>query len=227
MSRIKDHFESEAQEFDGIILKLIPYYKEMIEALVDSIPFSTSSNITVIDLGCGTGTISALVSSKFPNAQLICLDIAKNMIAMAKRKLSNHRNTEYVLGDFLQIDVVDQKFDVVLSSLALHHLETDADKISFYKTIYDKLKPGGVFFNADVVLGSNEYFQNTYMSRWVDYMNRSVSLDEIHNKWIPNYKSEDRPAKLMDQLKWLEGMGFQSVDVLWKYYNFSVYGGVK
>ncbi len=152
---------------------------------------------------------------------------SKNMIEMAKRKLADYGNTKYVIGDFLQIDSMDQEFDVVLSSLALHHLETDADKISFYRTIYHKLKPGGAFLNADVVLGSNERFQNTYISRWVDYMNRSVSLNEIYTKWIPTYKSEDRPARLIDQLKWPEGMGFQSIDVIWKYYNFSVYGGIK
>ncbi|MDR2941590.1 MAG: hypothetical protein LBV17_03260 [Treponema sp.] len=36
---VKDHFEEEADEFDKIILKLIPHYTEMIEALVMSIPF--------------------------------------------------------------------------------------------------------------------------------------------------------------------------------------------
>jgi tRNA (cmo5U34)-methyltransferase len=58
-------------------------------------------------------------------------------------------------------------------------------------------------------------------------MNKIVSKDEILNYWIPKYKEEDRPAKLMDQLKWLEDIGFKSVDVIWKYYNFSVYGGIK
>ena len=51
--------------------------------------------------------------------------------------------------------------------------------------------------------------------------------DEILDKWIPAYETEDRPAKLIDQLKWLEAIGFHSVDVVWKYYNFCVYGGMK
>ena len=35
---VKEHFESEAKEFDGIILNLIPYYNQMIESLVMAIP---------------------------------------------------------------------------------------------------------------------------------------------------------------------------------------------
>jgi tRNA (cmo5U34)-methyltransferase len=93
--------------------------------------------------------------------------------------------------------------------------------------IYDGLSPGGVFYNADVVLASNERLQDTYMRQWRDFMRRSMSEQEIEDKWIPKYHAEDHPAKLIDQLKWLAEIGFDDVDVLWKQYNFAVYGGAK
>jgi len=43
--------------------------------------------------------------------------------------------------------------------------------------------------------------------------------------WMPRYEAEDRPAPLVDQLTWLTTIGFRDVDVVWKYYNFAVYGG--
>ena len=58
-------------------------------------------------------------------------------------------------------------------------------------------------------------------------MGKSLSADEIEGKWIPKYYEEDRPAKLIDQLAWMAQIGFADVDVLWKYYNFAVYGGVR
>jgi tRNA (cmo5U34)-methyltransferase len=58
-------------------------------------------------------------------------------------------------------------------------------------------------------------------------MRREISQQEIEEKWIPNYEDDDRPAKLMDQLAWLAEIGFSEVDVVWKYYNFAVYGGRK
>ena len=112
--------------------------------------------------------------------------------------------------------------------MALHHIETDHEKKQFYTKIFNLLTASsGQFINADVVLATTDYQQNTNMNRWIDYMNRSVSTEEIQNKWIPSYKTEDRPAKLIDQLKWLDEIGFKTVDVIWKYYNFSVYGGIK
>jgi len=65
------------------------------------------------------------------------------------------------------------------------------------------------------------------MAKWKAFMNKSVSLEEIENKWMVNYKTEDRPTRLIDHIDWLMDIGFDDVDVVWKYYNFAVYGGYK
>jgi tRNA (cmo5U34)-methyltransferase len=116
---------------------------------------------------------------------------------------------------------------VVVSSLALHHIESDSKKQKFYTKIFNSLSPSGQFINADVVLATTEHHQTINLYKWVEFMSKSVSMDEIQNKWLVAYKNEDRPSKLIDQLKWLEEIGFTTVDVFWKYYNFSVYGGIK
>lgn len=114
-----------------------------------------------------------------------------------------------------------------ISSLALHHLETDKATQDFYKKIYSVLSSGGVFLNADVILGSTKKLQEAYMQQWISFMGKKVSNEEIANNWIPKYQDEDRPAKLVDQLKWLEEIGYTGVDVIWKYYNHAVHGGYK
>ena len=226
METVKKHFEDEAKEFDQIILQLIPHYPEMINALVLVLPFDKSKAINVIDLGCGTGTISKKIKEEYPHATITCLDLAKNMIEISKLKLAVFSDVQYQIGDFINYKF-DNTYDVVLSSLALHHLVTDEDKIEFYRKIYESLRPNGVFFNADIILGSNDFFQKAYIEKWKSFMKRTVSEEEIENKWLPKYREEDRPAKLMDQLSWLNKLGFADVDVVWKYYNFSVYGGYK
>jgi tRNA (cmo5U34)-methyltransferase len=226
MDEIKQHFEEEAREFDRIIVRLIPEYPRMVEALVAAIPFDPSAALRVIDLGCGTGTVAARVLDTFPSARITCLDLAENMISMAQAKLARHAHVRYVVGDFNTFDF-GSKYEVVVSSLSLHHLVRNEDKREFYRRIYNSLASGGVFYNADVVLGSSDFLQNVYMNEWRIFMGRSVSQDEIETKWIPKYRAEDRPAKLVDQLGWLTEIGFADVDVLWKYYNFAVYGGVR
>lgn len=223
---VKAHFEEEAAEFDELILKLIPNYKEMINALISSIPLKKTGPIKVMDLGCGTGTVTKSLKESFPNAQVTCLDLAQNMIEMAKIKLDKYKDMEYITGDFYHFNF-SKKYDVIISSLALHHLETDRDKKEFYTKIYNALRPGGVFFNADVTLGSNSYLQHLYIDKWKKFMNKSIEMEEIENKWVPQADVEDHPAKLVDQLDWLCGIGFKDVDVIWKYYGGAVYGGTK
>jgi tRNA (cmo5U34)-methyltransferase len=69
--------------------------------------------------------------------------------------------------------------------------------------------------------------QGVYMREGRAFMRDGVCEADIEGKWIPKYHAEDRPAKLVDQLSWLVAVGFVDVDVLWKHYNFAVYGGVK
>ena len=66
MDNIQAHFELEAKEFDDIIIKIIPYYDQMIGALIDSIHFDNDSAFSVIDLGCGTGTVAKKNFRKIP-----------------------------------------------------------------------------------------------------------------------------------------------------------------
>ncbi|MCL6614297.1 MAG: class I SAM-dependent methyltransferase [Firmicutes bacterium] len=227
MEKIKRHFEEEAEEFDGLIRKLIPYYSEMVEALVEALPWERDREIRVIDLGCGTGTLALRVKERFPKARITCLDLAENMIRLARMKLGRFGNEiTYQVGDFYHFQFTTE-YDAVVSSLALHHLVTDDDKRRFYAQIYECLSEGGVFFNADVVLGTSERLQGVYMGKWREYMARKMPVFEIEGKWVPKYYEEDRPAVLMEQLKWLESLGFRDVDVIWKYYNFAVYGGMK
>jgi len=97
------------------------------------------------------------------------------MIEMAKIKLDEYNDIKYVIGDFYSFEFTE-RYDVIVSSLVLHHLVTNEDKIQFYKKIYDALNEGGVFYNADVVLGSNNYLQELYIDKWKEFMNLSVSM---------------------------------------------------
>ncbi|WP_414470409.1 class I SAM-dependent methyltransferase [Methanobacterium sp. ACI-7] len=224
--KVKEHFEEEAHEFDELILKLIPHYEEMVDALISAIPFNKEDSIKVMDLGCGTGTISKSLKEKYNDANITCLDLAENMIEMAKIKLDAYNDINYITGDFYHFEF-PEKYDLIVSSLALHHLVTDEDKKEFYSKIYGSLNEGGVFLNADGVLSSIDYLNELYLQKWTGFMNRHIDIEEIQQKWVPAAEEEDHPTKLVNQLQWFLDIGFKDVDVIWKYYGFAVYGGFK
>lgn len=224
--KIKKHFNREARKFDKVIVKLIPHYQKMVELLVELVPFG-NKQIKVIDLGCGTGTVSQNILKRFPQVQLTCVDISDKMLKYAKCKLKKYDNqVNWVVKDLSNFNF-KERYDAVLSSLALHHLYENGEKQEFYKKIYNSLNVGGVFYNADVVLGPGEKMQKFYIDKWKKYMSENYSEKVIKSKWLPRYNNMDSPAKLFSQLKWLKNIGFKEVDVVWKYYNYAVYGGRK
>lgn len=226
MDKIEKHFEEEAKQYDSIIKNLIPYYRQMVEALVNTLPFSHTKVIEVIDLGCGTGTISKAVKDSYPKAKITCVDISKKMLQIAAEKLGEAQDIVYINSNFYDFSF-DKKYDAVVSSLALHHLETKADKLEFYKKIHSSLNDGGIFINADVVLASSDIFQEIYMEQWKSFMCKNIPKDEVNNNWIPTYYEQDRPVSLMDHFEMLKAAGFKEMDLIWKYYNFAVYMAVK
>ncbi len=224
MEEIRHHFEEEAAGYDGIIIGLIPYYEEMMEAVASSLPFDQDDSIHILDLGCGTGSLSHRVRSRFPRAVFTLVDISERMLTLAGHKLGEDAVKASYCTDFSRF-IPPEQYDGIISSLALHHLERDDEKKDFFARIRPAIKGGGVFLNADVVLADDERLQEAYMEKWISYMRRSLPLEEIHENWLAKYRREDRPAPLAKQLDWLKEAGFDPVETVWKYYNFAVYGG--
>jgi len=220
--RIKAHFEAAAERFDTVIQTLIPNYNAMIDALVSVIPFAKDHAFSVIDLGCGTGTVSRAIKDHFPNAAITCVDIAGKMLEIAKNKVGG--DVHCIQADFNRFDF-PQAYDLAVSSLALHHLETDEAKFAFYQKIHAALHPGGMFINADIVLGSDEHLQKIYMAKWEAFMLKNLPAQEDLEKCLSDYYAEDRPAELMTHLHMLRKIGFSAVDVIYKHWNYAVYCG--
>ncbi len=97
----------------------------------------------VLDLGCGTGSLSVMIQRKHPAVQLSALDPDEKALARARRKAEQAGfaiRFEQGFGDALPF--ADGAFDRVLSSLVLHHL-TSAEKLATLRDVHRVLRPGG------------------------------------------------------------------------------------
>lgn len=103
----------------------------------------------VLDLGCGTATLTLLAKGACPDADVVGLDGDPEILERARNKarragavLSFDRAMSH------QMPYADGHFDTVLSSLFFHHLTRDA-KMATLREVHRVLKPGGTLHVAD------------------------------------------------------------------------------
>ncbi len=222
---VKQNFEQKAAEYDDFMQKCVPDYFEMLDILVNAIPFDSESELTICDLGSGTGNVTALLLKAFPNAKIKCVDISPTMIDMAKAKLDGP-NLSFDIADFNNY-VFTEKYDIIISALALHHLATDTDKKNLYQSIHNALNNGGIFYNADWVIDASESLENKNMELWKDWLRQYHSEEELMESVIDRYFEEDKPTSITNHIIWLKELGFRHVDVIWKKQKGAVFGGFK
>lgn len=103
----------------------------------------------VLDLGCGTGTLTLLIKSHHPRAQIIGLDADPKVLEIARAKAAR-AGLDITLdhGMAFELPYLDNFFDRVVSSLLFHHL-TREKKERTSKEIFRVLRPGGELHVAD------------------------------------------------------------------------------
>lgn len=93
----------------------------------------------VLDAGCGTGRVTALLRERLPHGDVIALDGSPSMIARARERLG-HDRVEFVGADLQEPLPVDPPVDAILSTAAFHWI-TDHDAL--FRNLAAVLRPGG------------------------------------------------------------------------------------
>lgn len=223
INQVQKHFEQEAFDYDNLIPQLIPYYHEQHTLMLDLIPFKRTTKIRVLDLGAGTGILSSLILKAFPQATVVALDLAENMLTACRRNLSTYQDRAIFRRGNFAVDDVGSEYNLVVAGLALHHLD-DLAKQKLLKRLFNALNPGGYFLCQDIVYGSSPNLTQQYETLWCRYIQSNGEDDEY---WFSKYLDEDMPASVEDQTKWLVEAGFKDVGCHWRYLNFAIFGGQK
>jgi ubiquinone/menaquinone biosynthesis C-methylase UbiE len=103
----------------------------------------------ILDIGCGTGSLSIQVKRLHPGTDVVGLDPDPKALARASRKAARATvSIQFDQGFGDELPYPDGSFDRVLSSLMFHHVRTD-EKVKTLRAVRRVLKPGGEFHMLD------------------------------------------------------------------------------
>ncbi|MGH6991991.1 MAG: class I SAM-dependent methyltransferase [Caulobacteraceae bacterium] len=134
----------------------------------------------ILDLGVGTGATSARVLRRHPSARLVGLDESEKMLAAARLRLP--ADADLRVGA-LEGELPKGPFDLVVSALAVHHLD-GAAKADLFRRVAAVLTPDGRFVLGDLIVPE-------------DPADVVTPIDGVF----------DQPSRLADQLAWLAEAG--------------------
>ncbi len=221
--QVAEFFGERAESYEDFIPRVVPYYHECNTLMLDLIPHAADAPLRLLDVGAGTGVLSELLLTRFPNATLMAIDLSEAMLASCAAKLGSMASrAELKQGEFPSVDI-GTGYDVIVSSLTLHHL-SHADKRAGYEKLHAALAPGGVMLIRDVVSASSPSLDQRYASLWRDKV-QSYGYDDM--SWFDDHLASDNPARVEDQTAWLRDIGFAEVACHWRHLNCALFGGVK
>jgi len=213
-----------AAEYDLSRRRLIPCYDLFYAAAAELAARSVKvQSPAILDLGAGTGLLSEFIMQKFESASLYLLDESPDMLAKAQQRLARYDPKIFIRP--MTEPLPDVTFHAVISSLAIHHL-TDENKIDLFKRIHQSLLLGGVFINAEQILGATQWHQQLYEDMHLNGA-RALGSDEEEIRAAQERMTHDKCATLSDQISWLKEIGFQNADSFFHSFRFAVYAGWK
>ncbi|WP_327593575.1 class I SAM-dependent methyltransferase [Streptomyces chartreusis] len=118
---------------------------DMVEALVGPAP-------RVLDLACGTGSITARLLARFPEATSTGVDLDPALLAIAEGTFAGDERVSFVTADLKDphwtAKLPHDSYDAVLTATALHWLHREP-LAALYGRVAELVRDGGVFMNAD------------------------------------------------------------------------------
>ena len=144
----------------------------------------------LLEIPVGTGVLSIPIYKNFPQAEIICADYSKSMLAAAEicAKKNNLPNVSFVQGDAGKLKFDDNIFDLVLSIDGLHAFP---DKSAAYNEIFRVIKPGGIFCGCMYVKGENrrtDFFVENFCNRVGVFTPPHETLKSLESRLKSFYK---------------------------------------
>jgi len=168
--------------------------------LLEQLPLKKYGKI--LEIGCGTGNYTKLLSEKFPESDITAIDISKKMIEAAKSKLKSEK-IKFIAQD-AEFIAIEDKFDLITSNATLHWFSDIKTALEQYKTMLNgngvvSLSVFGpdtfcelknvleIFFKQEIAISSNYFINQNQIEKILKDIFKNTKVSE--NKRKQTYSS--------------------------------------
>ena len=215
---VAELFGRGAREYDAVRRRLVPcldaFYGAALEVARWALEDADAPR-RILDLGAGTGLLSAAFARAYPSASFVLVDVSEEMLARARERFDGEPGRfDFQVADYAAAALPGGRYDLIVSGLSIHHVE-DAGKRALFARCAAALAPGGAFVNADQVCGPTPALSERYLARWrAQALAAGATEPELAEATAR--MAADRPATLEAQLAWLREVGFATADCPFK-----------
>ena len=216
--------EKVASVFDDMVSRSVPMYKESMMAAVSLSKSFVKSNSRVYDIGCSTGSLLIKFAELFADdsLQLVGIDSSQFMLNEAKKKILKANLTPKII---LKKQDIEQKINindasVVFMNYTLQFLRP-LNRQKVLDQIFLGMKNNSALIIIEKVLGNDSLFNRMYIDLYFRYKASVGYSDiEIKNK-RESLENVLIPYRIDENIELLKRSGFKSIDIFFKWFNWS------
>ncbi|MFI1770214.1 class I SAM-dependent methyltransferase [Thalassobellus citreus] len=230
VKEIKERFDNDVERFSNLDTGQIATIdaKISLELLTEASKRINPKAQYLLDIGCGAGNYSLKMLTKIADLNCTLVDLSRPMLNKAKERVSAKTTStvEIIQGDIREVDLKDNRFDIILAGAVLHHLRDDNDWETTFDKLFRLLKPGGCLMISDLITQETSAVNEYTWERYGDYL-ESVDGKEYRKKVFEYIEKEDSPRSMTYQLELMKKIGFKKTEILHKNMCFGAFGGIK
>lgn len=206
----KDNNNFENQNVHNIYNKIAKHFdttRVIIWPKVQEFINSFKKNTVILDIGCGNGKNMG----HRKDCNYIGVDICENLLKQTKEQ----DNCQYILSNCLNIPLLDNSIDYIMSIAVIHHLSTSNRRLASIIEIYRLLKIGGTAliytWAKEQIKFKNEISQDVFIKWNLQKKYSDLNKDETFYRYYHLFKKNELESLInkIDGIKIIES-GFQS-----------------
>ncbi len=217
--KMEEQFNAIAREYDSGRRKFIPCFDDYYGTATAFVAAGLREPKRILDLGAGTGLLSMFYFRHFPHAEYVLVDIADQMLEVARGRFAGLPNVRFLTEDY-SLKLPEGGFDLIVSALSIHHLE-DGRKMELFRRICDQLPQGGMFVNYDQFCADAPEMSAKFDSYWIAQLHGSGLSESELARWRERRRL-DRECSLGTEISMLKASGFPHADCIYSQQKFSV-----